>query len=189
MACGALEKEVLGKALNYAFRFEILFDREVGESDPTASTYVLARPGGRNVIGVRHRSVGVFALLVTLSMADIIIIVLVINQIVVAISLVSFAARDEPGEYFQRVSEAAAVIDIYTLFTCEVDDARFCKLAESQRRLCICQPLREYGCLLPKHLVDSGQHALVCFIQSQREGEQCFFHVFRLGRFELFEFL
>ena len=53
MTYGALKKKVLGRSLSYAFRFEILSDREVSESDPTTSSYVLARPCSMNVVGAR----------------------------------------------------------------------------------------------------------------------------------------
>ena len=53
MTRGALKKEVLRRALSYAFRFKILFDREVGESDSAAFPDLLTRPQRIDFVGVR----------------------------------------------------------------------------------------------------------------------------------------
>jgi hypothetical protein len=108
MTSAGLKKKVLGRALDYALRFEIFFDREMSEPDSAASTYFAARPCGVYVVGV---AIFLFTLLVTFDIIDIIVVVLVFANVVVVLVVVSPTARNELSEYLQRVLQATTVID------------------------------------------------------------------------------
>jgi hypothetical protein len=43
MSFGILKKKVLGRALDYAFRFEMILDREVGEPSSAAFDFFIGQ--------------------------------------------------------------------------------------------------------------------------------------------------